>query len=111
MNLSEFKAWFEGFTEDMDGEPNPKQWKRIKKRVGEITSDPTPWPVYVRDYYRPFQPYFVAGVTTGGQVGLSQSNGALGGLPQSLSNSGSNQFHANAFQDLGRAEWKEVSSC
>lgn len=37
MTLSEFKAWFEGFTEDMDGPPSEKQWKRVKKRVGEIS--------------------------------------------------------------------------
>lgn len=53
MNLSEFRAWFEGFTENLDGTPNDKQWKRIKKRVSEITPDPTPWPVFV-DRYRPY---------------------------------------------------------
>lgn len=36
MTLAEFKAWFEGFTEDMDGAPNTKQWKRIKDRVKQI---------------------------------------------------------------------------
>lgn len=36
MTLSEFKAWFEGFTEGMDATPTEKQWERIKARIGEI---------------------------------------------------------------------------
>lgn len=36
MTLAEFKAWFEGYTEGMDGPPNEKQWARIKARVKEI---------------------------------------------------------------------------
>jgi|SRR5882672_2013799 len=36
MTLAEFKAWFEGFTEEMDEAPSKKQWERIKKRVKEI---------------------------------------------------------------------------
>lgn len=33
MKLAEFKAWFEGFTEDMDRAPTAKQWKRIVRRL------------------------------------------------------------------------------
>lgn len=36
MTNSEFKAWFDGFTEAMDGIPSKKQWDRIKARVKEI---------------------------------------------------------------------------
>jgi hypothetical protein len=36
MTLAEFKAWFDGFTEDMEGAPSAKQWKRIKARVAQI---------------------------------------------------------------------------
>lgn len=36
MNAAEFKAWFEGFTEAMDGKPNRAQWERIKERVSQI---------------------------------------------------------------------------
>ncbi len=50
MNLPEFKAWFEGFTEAMDGPPGAKAWKRIQERVGAIVPEPTPWPVIVREY-------------------------------------------------------------
>ncbi len=58
MNLSEFKAWFEGFTEDMDKPPTAKQWKRVKARVEEITSEPTPWPVFVERYFQPYRRYY-----------------------------------------------------
>lgn len=55
MNLSEFKAWFEGFTEGMDGPPNEAQWKRICERLATVAPitlspgilrspyDPEPW--------------------------------------------------------------------
>jgi len=36
MTTQEFKHWFEGFTENMRGEPNKKQWARIRERVSEI---------------------------------------------------------------------------
>lgn len=51
MTLSEFKAWFEGYTEGMDGAPNEKQWKRVKAKVAEITGEPITRQVWV-DHYR-----------------------------------------------------------
>jgi len=36
MTPSEFKAWFEGFTENMKGPPGEKAWARIQARVKEI---------------------------------------------------------------------------
>lgn len=36
MRSAEFKAWFEGFTEALDGLPNEAQWKRICERVATI---------------------------------------------------------------------------
>lgn len=33
MTLAEFKAWFDGYTESMDGPPSEKQWERIKAKV------------------------------------------------------------------------------
>jgi hypothetical protein len=50
MNLSEFKAWFEGFTDNLDGPPGPKAWEKICARVKEIKADPTPWPQFIREY-------------------------------------------------------------
>lgn len=52
MTLSEFKAWFEGFTEGMDGPPGIKQWERIQARVKEISGTPTTYPVFVDRYIR-----------------------------------------------------------
>lgn len=40
MNIAEFKAWFEGYTEDMEGPPSAAQWERIKSRVGELSLPP-----------------------------------------------------------------------
>jgi hypothetical protein len=54
MNLSEFRAWFEGFTESLDRLPNEKQWARIKEKVDEITSDPMPAPIFIERYVRPY---------------------------------------------------------
>ena len=56
MTLSEFKAWFEGFTEDMDARPTEKQWKRIKARVKEIDGAAITkevWHRYWGPYYSP----------------------------------------------------------
>lgn len=41
MNVNEFQAWFEGFTEGMDGIPAPHQWETIKGRVKAISRDET----------------------------------------------------------------------
>ncbi len=80
MNLSEFKAWFEGFTENLDGPPGERAWKRIKERVATIKDAP---PVerhhFYNHYARPWlgQPYYappylpVYGTTVcGGAVGV-----------------------------------------
>jgi len=40
MTPSEFKAWFDGFTEALEGVPSEKQWERIKARVAEIDGKP-----------------------------------------------------------------------
>jgi hypothetical protein len=50
MTLSEFKAWFEGFTEAMDGPPDAKQWARIQSKVKEIADKPA---VAYREPFRP----------------------------------------------------------
>lgn len=51
MTLAEFKAWFEGFTEDMEGAPTAKQWKRIKDRVKQIDGTAITKEVIYRDRY------------------------------------------------------------
>ena len=64
MTLQEFKAWFEGFTENLDGTPNAKQWKRIQKRVQDINGTPVT-PVIIERYYRRYAPDYTW-CTTGG---------------------------------------------
>ncbi len=51
MTLSEFKAWFGGYTEDMDGPPSAKQWKRIKSRVKDIDGEKVTYPVFIDRYW------------------------------------------------------------
>lgn len=60
MNPSEFKAWFEGFSENMGASPTKIQWKKIKEKVATITDNPTPWPLFVDRYMRPtpYQPMY-----------------------------------------------------
>lgn len=59
MNLSEFKAWFDGFTENMKGPPTKKQWERICERVGEIQeTTSTSYPVFI-ERYRNWHPWWV----------------------------------------------------
>jgi hypothetical protein len=57
MNLSEFKAWFEGFTESMKSAPSEKQWARIKARVSEIDGTEITKHVYV-DRYWPYPHHY-----------------------------------------------------
>ena len=56
MTPLEFKAWFDGFTENLKGPPNAKQWKRICKRVKEIDSTSI-FPLFV-ERWRPYRVYF-----------------------------------------------------
>jgi hypothetical protein len=62
MTLQEFKAWFEGFTEDMSAAPSKKQWERIKKRVKEIDGSAVTYPVFVDRYWPHVYPGPVAGL-------------------------------------------------
>lgn len=70
MTPQEFKAWFDGFTEAMDGHPTEAQWVKVKQRVSEIDGKPISYPVYVdrywpRDYPRWYEPYRVYGASSG----------------------------------------------
>lgn len=120
MNLSEFKAWFEGFTENLSGAPTPVQWTRIQAKIAEITDAPaTSYPVYVDRWVRPYwreywQPYYGSG-----GIGMSYSGGAIGAASslgmQCMNNAGGGQSLAqwnagDAFRDLGRAEANSLAS-
>lgn len=84
MTFSEFKAWFEGYTEGLDGAPSEKQFERIKAKVAEITGAPITQTVFVdryRDYYHHWgYPWFSSAGFANSGVGdaVCQNNG--GGL-------------------------------
>jgi hypothetical protein len=82
MTLAEFKAWFEGFTEDMESAPTTKQWKRIKDRVKQIDGTVLTREVVYRDRW--WRDYWSApiwneplvaryGSGTAGAVGLASA--------------------------------------
>lgn len=81
MNLAEFKAWFDGYTEDMKDAPTKKQWERIKARVAEIDGRPITQTVYVDRYVRQYWPAYY-GTIYGGAIGAS-------GAAQCTANAGS----------------------
>lgn len=74
MTLSEFKAWFEGFTENVSKLPTQKQWARIQQRVKEIET-PEPERVIERhhDHYpwRPWWPTWYSSTETDWKIRLA----------------------------------------
>lgn len=58
MTPKEFKAWFDGFTEAMEGMPSEAQWQKIKARVAEIDGTPVSYPVFVDRYWPRRLPYW-----------------------------------------------------
>lgn len=36
IDLRQFMSWFEGYSENIEDAPTPKQWARIKARIAEI---------------------------------------------------------------------------
>lgn len=78
MTLSEFKAWFEGYTEGLETAPTKAQFERIKEKVKEIDGAPITQTVFVNrypDYYRQYwgQPawYGTAGYSAGSASGTN----------------------------------------
>lgn len=57
MTLSEFKAWFEGFSEGIDKAPTEKQFAKIKAKVALIDGTPVTYPIFVDRYWpHPWHP-------------------------------------------------------
>jgi hypothetical protein len=69
MTLSEFKAWFEGYTESLEGAPTEKQFKRIKAKVAEITGAPITQTVWVDRYHHYWNPIVGSPMSWGGVIG------------------------------------------
>jgi hypothetical protein len=78
MTPSEFKAWFDGFTEALAGVPTKAQWARIKERVSEIDGKttvvnwhwPSAWPYPYQQYLAQAWPYR----TTSGGTSAPRTN-------------------------------------
>jgi len=105
MTLQEFKAWFEGFTEDMDGEPNAKQWKRIKAKIKDINGTAVSYPVYIDRYVRPYIPSFTEWKFNHYPPIATYNN-------DSLTTGYSNvvkTIAAPSWQEVGKAEFKTIS--
>lgn len=85
MTLSEFKAWFEGYTEGLEAAPTKAQFDRIKEKVKLIDGAPVTYPVYVDRYWPQPSPWYGTHpwrtYTT-----YSANNGATSGLGQATSN-------------------------
>jgi len=115
MNLSEFKAWFEGFSENLDGPPDKKQWRRIRETIEKITKDPTPWPIFIERYRRYdwsreiYGPYYsTSGGTIRQGVGVAYNNLAQTNV---IDSAPEESLVSNvAWQEAGRLEAMEVAA-
>lgn len=87
MTLSEFKAWFEGFTESIEGKsaPTQKQWARIKEKVALIDGAPITQHIYVDRWVQPYRHYWdrywtTAGMASGDNVAFLNAVGRNDGI-------------------------------
>lgn len=126
MTLAEFKAWFEGFSELMEGAPSEKQWERIKARVAEIDGSVTTYPVFVERYIPPYRRWYdgvwMSGPIVGcgsptdgiGAIGAVAMTSAAAGEDMSLSFNSKDSHQPfdqmSAMMDLGKAEYRSLNS-
>jgi hypothetical protein len=115
MTLQEFKAWFDGFTENMGEAPPTKlQWARIQARVKEIDGAAVTYPVFF-DRYWPHPspttwPNWVT-FTTGSSFPVSNTFGTVGYNAPNMNtlNDGHAVFNATAaMTSLGQADYAAV---
>lgn len=103
MTLTEFKAWFDGFSEAISDIPTKQQWDRIKTRVAEIDGSPVTERVFI-DRYLPLYPYY-RGYLYGPQPpaipwwNTCEITGGTAGISTSLGYSSFDAMH-----ELGRIE-------
>lgn len=111
MTLTEFKAWFDGYTEGLEGAPTAAQFSRIKEKVALIAdAAPTTYPIFIDRYWRePYRRYWGDYWTvTGGVIGEAQGIGTSYASNATLSAKGDSVTEAfdpqAAFYALGRAD-------
>lgn len=116
MTPSEFKAWFDGFTEAFGNKlPTKAQWSRIKARVAEVDGNTVTEKRYY-EYYHRYWPYYQAwgstsipcagqltGYGTSGSVSTSSSLGTVTGSTNLVS-TGLAYDSLSAMKALGSAE-------
>jgi hypothetical protein len=110
MTLAEFKAWFEGFTEDMDGAPNDKQWKRIKARVKEIDGVAVTKTVfvdrYLPSYPEPYRRYWGGDIICGVSTSAATLQNAVASGKAAIA-----EFDSHvAMVDLGKADYASIAA-
>ena len=96
--VSEFKAWFEGFTEAMDGPPDAKQWERIVSKIKAIDGTPMPTVVIRENYYR-FRPFWPPGVYFGN----------VAAMPAASFEGMNDDQKGDMVYNLGRAEYRALA--
>lgn len=77
MTPTEFKSWFDGFTEAMSGTPTKAQWARIQARVAEIDGKTTTHTVYVNRYLNDYFYHYPRPYWGAMGIGASQAGGAI----------------------------------
>jgi hypothetical protein len=124
MNLSEFKAWFEGFTEDMEERPSAKQWARVKEKISQIKdAPPVTQHVFHDYYYRPWRRWYEGPIWQGNiaystgmkSLAMAQSH-AQQIVADQIEQHGASVMCAaesfdsgTAFRELGRAEARSIT--
>jgi hypothetical protein len=111
MNLPEFKAWFEGFTENLDGLPTAPQWKRINEKIKKIEDAPPVTRYVFDDYHHPWRRWYSGEI----YQALSASSGQrLSSISNSQAKARATQQieevfdSGTAFRELGRAEARSI---
>lgn len=114
MTPSEFKAWFQGFTEALEGTPSVAQWARIKARVAEIDGRAITEHVYINRYvphYYPNYPYINLPYVYCDAVGSTNTVSAGTSGTITLTSNGAGTFDSHtAMLSLGRAEAQQLNS-
>ncbi len=107
MTLAEFKAWFEGFTENLDGPPNVEQWKRIAKRVKQLDGTITDRHVFIERYVTPYRRWYepIYWASSGTRV-----SGQARRQAPSIEHLATLQGDFEAFVTAGRAEAASMGS-
>jgi len=107
MTLSEFKAWFEGFSEGIDTAPTEAQFAKIKAKVALIDGAPITYPIFVERYWGrawPAYPVWIGDpiVSSGGTYA---TYGAVGVSVVSLANAGYASMSPTTKGDSQTSTW------